>query len=627
MGSFYFYKSLNGDQITKNDLAVFQNVINAYPHDSNHYETLNSIGAGCTCSNLSQNYLSESGFLIHGKKGIYFLVGDIRIYNRKEICSLLNCKKNDDRELFVEVYETYSDKITEHLIGDFGCVLYDLQNHETIIIRDHLGVIPVYYYLCENFLLISDTIDVMLSHSSIPKNLNEKVILKFIANGHHFNTKETFYTHILKIPRATISKLKNGILESTIYWHPESIQPLTYKTEKEYIDHLSGLLKRVVSDRIEPGTIGAHLSGGLDSSPIAVLAGREALSSANSFYTYNWCRPEPDDDKPYHEWSDAREIANLEGFTHSEIDFTVDYAKTTLEEHDISRHGSTTYEYERILLPLAKKQGVKQIFSGFGGDELFTIRARSRNTDLIRKGKWLKALKLSYDQTSKDRLTIPHSLFYFGKSLLYTFSNKQEIKKTYSHSMNRAFAALLRIVNPKFKDSLSLMIKNKIRSRKLNIREQQLFNLDKGYHQARIECWNALGKKHGIRYVYPLLDKRIVEFALALPEQLYYKNGLDRYLYRKAIEPLIPGYLTDKRKPKESYRVQHLIKVVNHSLKDFFSDKQQSSSYFDTDEMRKEYLKLQLEFEKNDWSNMPILITLLQAIRISKMVDKNNSPT
>nr|WP_319573301.1 asparagine synthase-related protein [uncultured Draconibacterium sp.] len=629
MASFYFYRrfdkiSVNSGEI--NDIIIANDVNSNSWH---HSEQLEDISTGIENVSYSQLSALKKGFTIRGAKGSYWLVGDIRIDNQKELSKLLNYESENVCDLIVNAYESYGNSFAEHLIGDFGFVLHDLNSKGTVVVRDHLGVIPVYYYLCDQFLLVSDSIDIILSYPSVPHTLNDTVVLNYLKSSTNHNQQETFYADIYKIPRATVATFNDGVLESETYWHPELIEPIKYETEEEYVSQLANLLEQAVADRLPPGiNIGAHLSGGLDSSPVALMAGRKVIDSGRDFFTYNWCRPEPEDDKFYHEWADARKIASKEGFVHSEINYSVDEAKKIIEEHDVSRHGCTMIDYERITLPIAQQQGVQLIFSGFGGDELLTMRSRSNHIDLIKNGRWIQAFKNLIDQDkTNDSLKLLRVAKNFGKTLFYSFLPDKLLPCSWSTVKKIKLKAYNKLVGKKYSDFLQYEdIRKNTPSPNSSIRDRQLFYLNLGYHQDRMESWNILGKMHGVKYVYPLLDKRVVEFALSMPENLFYKQGISRYLYRKAVTPYLPKELLYKQKPPETYRVKHLLNTQMQALKEIDLDKI-NSPYLNKEAIKAEYSNLKIAFEGEVVLKKLSITNIFNALHINKLDLKKTETT
>ena len=85
-----------------------------------------------------------------------------------------------------------------------------------------------------------------------------------------------------------------------------------------------------------------------------------------------------------------------------------------------------------------------------------------------------------------------------------------------------------------------------------SVRANQLQLLLHGHLPARMEAWSADAARWGLDYRFPLLDRRLIEFCLALPPEQYVRQGWTRYLFRRVIEGLVPERLPwqrDKRDP------------------------------------------------------------------------------
>jgi asparagine synthetase B (glutamine-hydrolysing) len=76
----------------------------------------------------------------------------------------------------------------------------------------------------------------------------------------------------------------------------------------------------------------------------------------------------------------------------------------------------------------------------------------------------------------------------------------------------------------------------------LPLRAYQLSKIRSGQMTHRIEGWAAMGAEYGMQYAYPLLDRRLVEFALGLPPEMYVRDGWNRWLFRRAMA----GILTEE---------------------------------------------------------------------------------
>jgi asparagine synthase (glutamine-hydrolysing) len=467
-----------------------------------------------------------------------------------------------------------------------------------------MGVRPLYYHSNDSFFLVSDSIEVMLAHPDVSREPNDKVIAEFALKGWVFNQWGTFFSSIQKCPRATYLIVMGDSLSEKKYWDIGAIKPLHYESKEEYVEHLQNLLETVIGDRIDSTyPIGAHMSGGLDSSVIATIAGRMWKERGNTeFYTYNWCRPGPDDDPEWHEWGDARKIARIEGFEHTEIDCNAEEIKQTLLHHDIRVDGTTMYEYERVLLPQAQAKGIRLIFSGFGGDEILTARFKDTHIDKIRRGRFISAWRGLRSELDEDRklnaLRLPYR--YVRMLLNSILPSHFRHRKLLNLIRNRIQKSALMLTDKFSYYALSNHLETFFHSEE-SVLKRQLVYINSGYHQERMGSWTALGRKSGVRYVYPYLDKRIVEFALSIPSFLYFKGGHSRYLYKLAATNFLPPFMLDKRKPSEERRVKDALHMLYKTLHDneiIEMIYRHDSPYIDHEKYFQQYLEIMKKFEK-----------------------------
>jgi hypothetical protein len=93
------------------------------------------------------------------------------------------------------------------------------------------------------------------------------------------------------------------------------------------------------------------------------------------------------------------------------------------------------------------------------------------------------------------------------------------------------------------------------------VHRMQLMLLTSGHLQYRMESWAAHGASLGITYAFPLLDQRVVEFSLSIPDHLYFKNGWKRWLYRTAMAGILPDEVRWNPYKKDVAMVAQLRRV------------------------------------------------------------------
>ncbi len=476
-------------------------------------------------------------------------------------------------ELIGHAYAVWGAGFPARLLGDFAFALLDEAAQTLWLVRDHLGVAPLYYHCGAAGCYASDALDPLLAQPGLDPSLDERVVAQWCAAGRVYHPTATFYSALRKVPKATALRIDRAGVTAQNYWPLAALSPLRYAREADYVDHLRDLLGTIIRDRLDASpVIAAHSSGGLDSTPIAILAGRAARSRGQAVQTYNWCQPDAGELAPCHEWDDARRVARDEGFRHQEIGITAEALKHSLLHHVIARDGTTTFEYETAVLAAAQAHGARVIFSGFGGDELLTLRARERHERALLAGQWAavwRRLALEEDpQTPFRALRRGAQLARLISAALRPAADPPAAWRRTADARWAAHRALLTAELARRVDDAPSPGGLEAFHRAATLHARQRSMLDLGYHQERLETWAALGRRVGVRHVYPYLDKRIVEFALALPAEWYYRHGQSRYLYRRALGDALPDYLRNKPKPPEIYRVRQLVQARQRALTD-----------------------------------------------------------
>jgi asparagine synthase (glutamine-hydrolysing) len=194
------------------------------------------------------------------------------------------------------------------------------------------------------------------------------------------------------------------------------------------------------------------------------------------------------------------------------------------------------------------------MLSGWGGDELITYHGQSHFSHLLLQGRWLTLHRALRQQARNYRTPLrvayrnwlirpmlPDSvMFRLYPDSLAAMWDKKPLPTLFQPDFNAAF------------QGAELLPSKHVPRSRLGVRRQQLSLLAYGHLNYRIEGWAAAGARMGITYTYPLLDRRIVEFALGLPPDLYVRDGWQRYLFRYALSGVLPDELIwrkDKRDP------------------------------------------------------------------------------
>jgi asparagine synthase (glutamine-hydrolysing) len=196
------------------------------------------------------------------------------------------------------------------------------------------------------------------------------------------------------------------------------------------------------------------------------------------------------------------------------------------------------------------------MFSGWGGDELIAFNGRGYFADLARHGRLAtiqRELRLrsriqggSLRGAWKARVLLP---------LLPDMALRQGPREPprLPAELRPEFARVLAAVEP---------LDHAYPRERPGVRRMQVSLLEFGHLQYRMESWAAHGAALGLTYTFPLLDRRIMEFALSLPGRMFFRDGWKRWLYRTAMEGILPDVVRWNPKKFDNAAAHQLRSVL-----------------------------------------------------------------
>lgn len=490
------------------------------------------------------------------EKDIYVLTMDARIDNREELIEELELpdrplEETGDSEFILAAYVKWGEDCTKHLLGDFAFAIWDERKKEIFCARDHIGIKSFYYYIDDSTFIFSNDIRVLFANKNIPKTIDDCKVYHYLIEA--YNPSLTFFKTIKKLDSAATFKVGMNNYKKLIYWKAENSAKIELASIEDYANKLRELLESAVSVRTRSTfPVASHLSGGLDSSTIAVLSHRELKKNNKQLYTYNWTYHDGTD---YYEWNNSHKIAISEGIEHTDIKLDEHIIRNFYLTKNIIFNDMEFMIYEDVVRKKANKQNVKTILSGWGGDELITNHGGGYYTEVFWKVNPFYAIyKLYKEETGSTRrflrlLKMCYQLFVrpiykkFGKQDTHNYENLYCTQSNFNH------CKALKSTNHKPIASFSS------RNRKLD-----MFN--SGHIVNRIESWTSASFEDRMEYRYPLLDKRLIEFALGIPSELYRMNGYGRYLFRYSIKGILSDEFRWNTVKSEPKRVAILLEVM-----------------------------------------------------------------
>lgn len=303
------------------------------------------------------------------------------IYNYKELRATLRgrgarFRTQSDTEVILAAYQSYGEGCVEHLHGMFAFAIWDAHRKRLFMARDRLGIKPLYYAVTDTEFLFGSEIKALLAAGTITPRFNAAVLPEFLANR-YVGGASTFYQGIYKLlPGHTLSLTSGSTPATKRYWElPREIDESRLSMKQQALQVRTRLEEAVRAHLISDVPLGLFLSGGVDSTALAVLTGRFTREPVKTFSVgYG--------DSRYSELDWARVAAAAAGAEHREVVVTPEEFMEALprliwhEDEPIAFPSSVPLYYVSRLA----REHVKVVLTGEGSDELFLGYNRYRVT-------------------------------------------------------------------------------------------------------------------------------------------------------------------------------------------------------------------------------------------------------
>jgi len=559
----------NGKSVEKKSIDTMLDAMSYWNPDDSGTWTDGPVALGHTMLwNTPESKLEH----LPNRQNSHVITMDARLDNREELAEKLQMSDRPidqvtDSDFILAAYDKWGGECPKYLLGDFAFAIWDETKQQMFCARDHIGIKPFYYHLDDEKLLFCNDIKGLIAYPDISKSCKNEAVAIYLTEGELWHPTMTFFETIEKLPPATSMTVTPKKVTRRTYWRAEDSPKIRYDSLEEYSKRVRELLEEAVHARLRTNyPVASHLSGGLDSSAISVLAARSLQAKDNRLKVYNWVpSPEEGDDPTHYEWANSRRIAELENIDHYHIELDAKRLSEHFFQHNIAMNDTVDLWYEFLVREEAHKANVHTILSGWGGDELITYHGRSYFADIFRQGKIVTALKGIWQEShmSKKRWRRFTARCY-RELLLPIFPSWLHcyLPRVLCHSWD-----YLQCAQPDFAQSVRKKIRPKGFGLEKDIRTDQLYLYHQGHILNRVESWATSAFKERVEYGYPLLDKRIVEFALGLPPEMYYQNGKGRFLFREAVSGLLPKDIQWGNFKPELKRVSLLFEIEKDALK------------------------------------------------------------
>ncbi len=496
---------------------------------------------------------------LHSGDGRYVIVFNGEVYNYKELVKKLNAREEStaedtnvvhhstdqfqtqsDTEVLVESFKKWGKKCLKELNGMFAFAIYDKVKKSLFLARDAMGIKPLFYYSDENNFVFASEIKAIKELKTIRSRLtvNQNAISDFLQLG-YIPGSATIYNEIKKVPQGHFLEIQPDFqLELQPWWElDEQIETEICTDEMAATKRLEKLLENSVKSRLVADvTVGSFLSGGTDSSLVSSIANKFTEKPLKTF-TIGF------ENKQFDESVHASKVAKAIDSDHSEWILNEKMAMDLLPEI-ISTYDEPFADSSAIPTMLVSKlarEEVKVVLTGDGGDELF--HGYGSYTWAERLGSNAKRSLAQVTSGAMRRL---------GNSRVKRIGELMNTKgselRSHIFSQEQYFFSQQEIENlvVSQKKGNILEYEDPALKRKLSDAEYQAF-FDLKYYlpDDLLVKVDRATMKYGLEARVPLLDKKLVRFALNLDPALKKK---EKYLLKQVLYQHLPESLFDRPK-------------------------------------------------------------------------------
>src|SRR6185436_11205926 len=218
-----------------------------------------------------------------------WIVCNGEIYNHPAIRPNLEARGHryrtrSDNETILHLYEEEGDGCVESLRGMFAFALWDGRSSRLLLARDRLGIKPLYYALTDDELIFASEIKAILAAGPIKPVLNREILPEFLATR-FIAGEETFFRGVRKLlPGRLLSWSPGSGITQRRWWRlPDPVDPAGSTIEQQAVQVRNRLEDAVRSHLMSDVPVGLFLSGGLDSTGLALLMARMVPEPIHTF--------------------------------------------------------------------------------------------------------------------------------------------------------------------------------------------------------------------------------------------------------------------------------------------------------------------------------------------------------
>lgn len=545
--------------------------------------------------------LTEAGRQpMSNKDGSIWITYNGEIYNHERLRTQLkraghSFTSRTDTETILHAYEEWGIDCVQRFEGMFAFCLFDVKSQSCYLVRDRVGVKPLYYAKVDDDVVFASEIKAILSTGLIRPEIDSESVYHYFT----FMTTPapaTMFKNISKLPAGhimTLTRTEQAHLYP--YWQPVQTGDIpTFRRESEEEEFHVGRVRTLFQEAVEKRTMsdvpfGVFLSGGVDSSLNTAFMSR-CISAPVKTLSVGYAGK---DTKQYDELGYAREVSNLFKTEHHEVIIGYPEVEAFIED-------MVFYQDEPIADPvcvpiyyvskLARDNGIKVVNVGEGSDELFSgydywhsiYRWANRKhivgflSHAIGMNSRPGFLQKAYDRINwllREGLP-PREIFrkhldgqeyFWGGAIVATDRDKRH--GFFSKEFIQGFPAdsSYEIVKQLYHDA------RRLSSGRDTLAEWAFLDLRLRLPELLLMRVDKMGMAASIEGRVPFLDHKLIECAMNIPAKWKIRNGTTKYILKRVAEGILPHHLIYRKKigfpsPVHSWMHEGLLRLAENKI-------------------------------------------------------------
>ena len=488
------------------------------------------------------------------------------VYNAGDIAADLHnpqLKGTSDSEVILEAFSQWGiEKTIPLLVGMFAIAVWRRSTRQLSLVRDRLGIKPLYWTNCGNNFLFGSELKALRAHNSCPTKLNHSIIGNYLRKS-YVNAPNTIYEKVHQLePGKILTTTINAEPVISHYWSLHDVAThgtshIDERKDEAIIDDLHALLDDAVKRRmIADVPFGAFLSGGVDSSAVVALMQKNSSVPVQTFSIGF-------EEKEYNEAQHAAAVAKHLKTEHTELYVTAQDALDVIP--DLHRFYDEPFadasQIPTYLVSKMTREHVTVALSGDGGDELFAGYERYFSANNYQRILNQPKIARLAQAMAFENIPAPlaRQLHKYAPGKLKNIFNDINIKRLPRILKDGSKLSLYSSLLWHIEDPASSLqnADEEIdqlwqRARDLNFNDKygafQYIDAQDYLTDGILVKVDRASMANSLEARVPLLDHRIVEFSWKLPERMKVRNGQGKWALRQVLYEHVPKELIERPK-------------------------------------------------------------------------------